>query len=96
MTIIKKFETKEKKGLPKKVWMVSLGLISLVILEIWVYNTTTEFGYKFDNISKDSQNLILENAILENEIAKQSSLMSVASVSASLGFKSAPVIQYLR
>lgn len=96
MTIIKNFETKEKRGLPKKVWIVSLGLIFLVILEIWVYNTTTEFGYKFDSISKDSQNLILENAILENEIAKQSSLISVASQSALLGFKRTSVIQYLR
>lgn len=99
MTIIKKFDTDEIK--PDKfskryIVFCIFGLLFLVTLEIWVSNITVTFGEKFESLQSLRKNLILENQILENKIAKESSLSSIASSSASLGFSKTNDIEYIR
>lgn len=98
MTIIKKFEPEEiKKGFSKKyIALAVLGLLFLTVLEIWVNNTIVTYGEKFESISQLERVLLMENQILENEIAKEVSLNSLASKSAELGFSKAESIQYIR
>mgnify|MGYP001600787163 CR=1 len=98
MTIIKTFDTEEAKSkFPKKyLGLALLGLISLTLIEIWASNTVVAFGEKLDKLTDAEKNLKLENQILENEIAKNSSLVNLASKSAALGFSSAVSIQYIR
>lgn len=99
MTIIKKFDTEEVKPnkFSKKYIVLSMfGLLSLVMLEIWVSNSTITFGEKFESLQSIRKHLVLENQILENQIAKDSSLTSVASSSASLGFSKPVSIEYIR
>ncbi len=98
MTIIKKFEPEEKKpAYPKKYGaLIILTLFILVTIEIWVSNTMVAYGERFENLSKLSKSLLIENQILENEIAKNASLISVASKSAQLGFSKPESIQYIR
>ncbi len=96
MTIIKKFETQEKKSYPKKTIIIGISLMVLVILEIWVNNTMAEFGKKLNDITSSEQSLRLENQILENQIAKESSLSNIASESAILGFSRPKDVQYIR
>ena len=103
MTIIKTFDTAETQngvrlvGIPKK--YIVLTIISLVILAligIWVSNTAVAFGDKYKKLADLEKNLKMENQILENEIAKNSSLSSIASKGAELGFSSTLSIQYIR
>lgn len=99
MTIIKKFDTEEVKPnkFSKKYIVISMfGLLSLVMLQIWVSNSTITFGEKFDSLQSTRKYLELENQILENQIAQDSSLVSIASSSASLGFSRSVSIEYIR
>lgn len=98
MTIIKTFETEDtKRRFSKKyVILAIVGLITLTIVEIWASNTVVAFGEKFDKLTVLEKNLKMENQILENEIAKNSSLSSIASKSAALGFSPNQSIQYIR
>ncbi len=98
MTIIKKFEPEQqKKKFPKNyIVMTVMGLLTLILIEIWASNTAVAYGAKFEQLSGAITNLKTENQILENEIAKSASLSSVASKSAELGFSSDQSIQYIR
>lgn len=99
MTIIKKFDPDElvKQRFPKLwVGLVSIFLLILVLIEIWVNNTTVSFGAEFEKIAALEQVLLMENQLLENEIAKHSSLLNISSKSAELGFTAPKSIQYIR
>lgn len=98
MTIIKKFETEEpKKNFGKKYFVLALiGLFGLMIFEIWASNNTVTYGEKMEKLTSLSKTLIMENQILENEIAKKVSLNDIASKSAALGFLEPESIQYIR
>ncbi len=99
MTIIKKFDTEEVKPnkFSKKYVVFSMfGLLSLVMLEIWVSNSTITFGEKLEVLQSTRKHLELDNQILENRIAEGSSLVTVASASASLGFSKPVSIEYIR
>lgn len=98
MTIIKTFEVPEKeRKFPLKYIVVPLlGLFMLTLIEIWASNTVVAYGEKFDELSSLQKKLDLENRILENEIAKNSSLLSIASKGGELGFSINESIQYIR
>lgn len=98
MTIIKKFEPEEnKKRFPKRyVILTVLGLLALTLVEIWVTNTAVSYGEKFEKLTQAEKNLKMENQILENQIAKSTSLLNIATKSAQLGFSSTQSIQYIR
>lgn len=98
MTIIKTFDTEENgKKFPKKyIILTLLSLFMLTLIEIWANNTIASFGGQFGRLSDLKKNLEMENQILENEIAKEASLNSIASKSAQLGFSKSKSIQYIR
>lgn len=98
MTIIKKFEPVEtKKRLSKKyLILVLIGIITLILVQIGVSNNVIAYGEKYDKLSVLEKSLSTENQILENEIAKYSSLKEIASKSAQLGFSTSQNIQYIR
>ena len=68
----------------------------LTLTEIWATNTVIAYGERFEKLSVLDKNLKTENQILENNIAKNSSLNSIASKSAQLGFYANQSIQYIR
>lgn len=98
MTIIKKFEPEEnKKKLPKLYIVLTIfGLSFLMLIEIWVNNTMIAYGERFAKLTTAEKNLRMENQILENEIAQNSSFINVASKSAQLGFSAQQSILYIR
>lgn len=97
MTIIKTFDTQDQNKFPKRYLVLTvLGLFILTLIEIWASNTVVAFGEKLEKLSALEKNLQMENQILENEIAEVSSLKSVASSSAALGFSKSENIQYIR
>ncbi len=98
MTIIKTFEVQDSpKRFPKKyILFAAFILLSLTIVEIWASNTVVSFGEKYEKLSYLEKNLKIENQILENDIAENSSLRRIASKSAELGFSPQQSIQYIR
>lgn len=98
MTIIKKFEIEQpKNGFSKRlVVSVAACLLVLVLSQIWVSNTLVTYGEKFEKLSSLQQTLKTENQILENEIATKTSLTTLATKSAELGFSKIESIQYIR
>lgn len=98
MTIIKTFDTQDSaKRFPKKYTFLALAcLLALTLVEIWASNTAVAFGEKYEKLSSLEKNLKMENQILENNIAENSSLKTVASKSAELGFSRHESIQYIR
>ena len=99
MTIIKKFDTKDirpNKFSKKYIAVCLSGLLFLLIAEIWVSNTTLIQGERFDSMQIVQKNLYLENQILQNKIAKNSSLSKIDLESSSLGFSRHGSIQYIR
>lgn len=98
MTIIHKFDPSEgEKKFPKRyVVMITSSLFILTLIEIWANNTVVAYGDKYEKLNALENNLKMENQILENEIAKNSSLGVIASKSAQLGFSSHQSIKYIR
>lgn len=99
MTSFKKINPEEniqKKVSKKYISFAAFGLIALTVIEIWASNTVIAYGDKFEKLSNLEKSLSMENQILENEIAKNSSLKVIASKSAELGFSSSISIQYIR
>ena len=104
MTIIKKFDTsginKPKNTFhwfsKKFIFFAAFGIFVLIIVEVWASNTVVAYGEKFENISLLQRSLSMENQILENEIASQSSLTNIASQSALLGFSKTERLEYIR
>ena len=107
MTSIQKFDTNiEKKkrfsfklnvfASKKYIYFAMSSLLFLVIFEIWVNNTLASFGSKYENISMLQQSIKLENQVLENELALQTSLVNIATQSSTLGFSKPKQIQYIR
>lgn len=99
MTIIKKFEVeKQEKFKFPKFWVAVtvLFVMGLVFIEIWVNTATVSYGAKFEEMEEVARTLLMENQILENEIAKNSSLINISSKSAELGFIPAKSVQYIR
>ncbi len=96
--IIKKFESeKQKRKFPKKfIILTIISLFTLTLIEIWVSNTVIAYGEKYEKLSVLEKNLKMENQILENEVALNSSLKTIASKSAELGFTPSLGIQYIR
>ncbi|MDO8573319.1 MAG: hypothetical protein Q7R77_01070 [Candidatus Daviesbacteria bacterium] len=98
MTIIKKFETVEpNKGFGKKyITVAGAFLFILMLAQVWASNNVITYGEKLERLSVLSRSLNLENQLLEQEIAKNESLVNIASQSAKLGFSEPESIQYIR
>mgnify|MGYP001619516847 CR=1 FL=1 len=98
MTIIKKFEPEKQEPKFPKFWvgLVSIFLFCLVLISIWVNTATVSYGSQFEELEVMQQQLLMENQILENEIAKNASLINISSKSAELGFVSPKSVQYIR
>lgn len=98
MTIIKKFEPIEQKknNYNKYLIIILTFLFTLTIGEIWASNNVITYGEKYEKLFTLEKNLRMENQIIENEIAKNSSLGVIASKSAELGFSAGQSIQYIR
>jgi hypothetical protein len=98
MTIIKKFEQDIPEGKVTKKYsaVIIIIILILVLVEVWVNNTLSIYGEKFEDLSSTEKVLNMENQILQNQIAKSESLENLASKSAELGFYKNQDIQYIR
>ena len=99
MTIIRKLDIEQNpisKSYKRFITPIAILLTTLIIAEIWVNNTLLSFGDKLQNMSVLENALTMENQILQNQVAKLTSLNNLASQSAKLGFSKPENIQYIR
>lgn len=97
MTIISKFKTAEPKKYPKKyLGLAAVCFFVLILIEIWASNNVVTYGEKLEKLLILQKTLNLENQVIENQIAGQEALISIASTSAELGFFEPESIQYIR
>jgi len=75
---------------------LSIILPLLIILQIWVTNRLSTSGERISYIERLKSELMLENQLLENQIAIQSSLMMVRKYAGNLGFIPSREVEYLK
>ncbi len=99
--VIMQFLKEEKGKLPKNKLKRTLKisaaffLICLGIL-LWSVNRLSTYGEKIQELKNAQARLELENQILENKIAAESSLNSIEKKAVALGFDSVKNYQYLK
>lgn len=94
--ILKQAENRPRKRVFKMVWVFTMVILLVIFAEVLVVNRLSTFGSKIQQIKDSQANLRLENQVLENEIAKHSSLLSVESSSSKLGFESVKNLEYIK
>lgn len=72
-----------------------IALLTLIILEIWSVNRLATFGADLSKIEQARQDLTIENQILEDQIAKASSLQEVSKDAQVIGFGNFSNFSYL-
>lgn len=89
-------EKRFKLNLPFVV-KIGLSLLGVVLLmEIWMINQYATYGTKVEQLYSLRDKLKLENQILENQIAAQTSMESIEKKAKSLGFSEINQVEYLR
>lgn len=71
-------------------------LIFVFLLEIWMVNRLATYGNKIQEIKQAKAQLELENQVLENLVAENSSLISLEEKAAHWGFDSAKNWEYIK
>lgn len=80
----------------KPLFILGASLFVLMVAQIWVNNALVSDGEKLENIIKLKKTYEMENTLMENEIANNLSLVSIATRSGELGFLAPEKIQYIR
>lgn len=95
MIILKKLEI--ESGFKKRIFLtLGISIISLTILEIWVVNRLSTYGEQLSKLKDAKSSLLIENQVLENQIAQETSLYYVEQNSKNLGFAKIKNIEYLK
>lgn len=70
------------------VGMGMVGLIVMVVVQIWSMNRLAVLGNKITQIEETKAALVRENQILENQVASKASLQYIQKLADNLGFNS--------
>lgn len=89
-------ENTPRKKLARIVRISAAMLLVLLFLEIWAVNRLATYGDQIQEIQNAKMSLQLENQVLENQIAENSSLVTVETKAASLGFNQIKSWDYLK
>lgn len=96
MTIVRTFETPEKKTNKKYLLILVPYFLVLIVITVWVNNVMVGYGDKFHTLTQLEQSLYLNNKVLEIEISKNMAIGKIASKSAALGLIKPKNIEYVR
>ena len=91
----KTIDVKENNNFSKLIPLFGLVILILIVLQIWVAHTISASGVKLSDVQYLTEIKKRENQILQNQIASASALLTIASQSASLGFRNAKNVQYI-
>lgn len=71
----------------KLILILLLGLIPLILVEIWATNRLATYGQQISQLERTKKSLTEENEILSNKIAEKSSLNKSELHALNLGFQ---------
>jgi hypothetical protein len=77
-------------------YTIALLFLVAATIEIWTVNRLSTYGEKISKIEQSKNDLVLENQILQNEIAKRSSLSEVEKYATTLGFEKISQVKFLQ
>lgn len=83
-----------KRKITRIIRLGGVVFIVVLVLEIWMANRLSTYGSKIEETKGAQSKLELENQILENEVARKSSLLSLEPKAASIGFNAVKNPQY--
>lgn len=90
-------KVKNKARLLHRLLKIAVVFILVALsLELWTANRLSTYGDKIQGFKDVQAHLELENQVLENIIARESSLNVLEKRAALLGFSSVKTFQYLR
>lgn len=84
---------------PKVSKYIIFGMVFFLItfsLEIWIVNRLSTYGDKIQELKIAEAKLELENQIIANSIAKDSSMVTLEKKATELGFSSINQIEYIK
>lgn len=84
---------------PRAIKFIFLGLICFLVVfsaEIWIVNRLATYGDKIQKIKEAQSKLELENQLLVNAVAKDSSMVTLEEKAKQLGFDSINQIEYIK
>ena len=94
---LRPIEQEQRPSKRKLILKCSVVIFVLVtILEIWLVNRLSTYGEKLSQIKLSQAILITQNQILENKLAKASSLNDLEKTATQLGFVESQSIDYLK
>lgn len=94
MRLTIKQDTTSQKELSHLAVFFAVTILIIITLEVWMVNRLSTFGKKIQQLKEIQANLHLENQVLENELAQNTSLLIVEEKAASLGFEPIKNITY--
>lgn len=96
MKYLKQEENTSPKRKAKRLVKIAVVFVFAVLaLELWTVNRLSTYGDKIQSLKESQARLELENQVLENTIAQESSLHVIEKRAAALGFGSIKSYQYL-
>lgn len=96
MKYLKQEERKSPKTKAKRLLKIAVVFILAIIsLELWTVNRLSTYGDKIQGLKEAQARVELENQVLENVIAEESSLNVLEKRATLLGFESVKTFQYL-
>lgn len=76
--------------------IVFLIFVFILVLEVWMANRLSTYGYKIQQMKQLKSEISLQNQLLENEIAQDSSLSIIEAKANKLGFDTIKNIEYIK
>lgn len=87
------FSTTIKK---KTLYFLLAVFVVFAVVEIWAVNRLSSFGDKISSLETTKEQLMLENQILENDIADNASLNRISGLADQTGLKKMSQIEYIK
>jgi len=85
-----------KEKLTKLIKIAGAVFLLIFLLEIWIGNQLSVYGNKIAELKQAKANLTLENQILENTIAQNSSLSYIEKKAQEFGFENIKNLEYIK
>ncbi len=93
LILLNRFEVTPK--FKKKLIITLTAVIMLTgVLQIWAINRLSTYGEQISQLETAKQAILMENQLLENQIAAKSSLAQTNEVSKKLGFEKISKLEY--
>lgn len=97
---MKRFAKEQENKYKKKLSIVTIALVSVLgimfIFQVLMANWFSTYGERIQELNVKKSELVLQNQILENQIAERTSMARVEESASSIGFTKIENILYVK